>query len=354
MSRGIYIYGAGDLGALALEYCEACRIPVLGILDGKRVGYIRSVSSREYAVMPPDGVPEPVNWTAPVAVAIATLPFGPIREQLEGAGWKRVVPFYNLTSEERNGHPLRNGWLLEEVTQHEFDTVEWLCQQWSDEVSIRHYEAFVAWHRDNSELSEADCPIEPDERYAIPQLVQALSNRCGQFVDVGSHRGESVGRLKRAGLIFSEYILIEPDKQSRSFISSHQQELIPGGAQVALLDHVLGSADTTVGFAEGLGYCSQVWSQSTSDRSLVQLDALGLRPDLLKVHTEGTEHEILRGAQRTIAGSRPCIAFSVYHRRAGFHDDIAGPMKMFDGYRWYFRMHSHQGTGAFVYAIPID
>ena len=48
------------------------------------------------------------------------------------------------------------------------------------------------------------------------------------------------------------------------------------------------------------------------------------------------------------------IAYSVYHRREGFYEDIAEIMKLFEGYNWFFRLHSFHGTGAFVYAIPTE
>jgi len=352
LKRGIYIYGAGELGALALEYCEACDIRVLGVLDRARSGSIRSESGREYAIFSPDSAVKQLLRTAPVAVAIATLPFGPIREQLNAAGWNSVLPFYNLTSRSRAGHPLRSGWSLGRVTQEEFQTVDWLCRQWSDEISWRHFEAYLAWHRDNTEIDLLRDPIDPNQRYAIPELVESLRNRLNECVDVGSHRGESIARLNKAGLCFDKYVLIEPDDFSRSFLSSRQQSIVPEGASCSILGSVLGSGKHMTGFEQGLGYCSQVWSESNAVRQVIPLDELSLNPDLLKIHTEGTELEIIRGAAETISRSQPCLAFSVYHQRDGFFDDIAVPMKMFLGYRWFFRLHSHQGTGAFVYAVP--
>lgn len=354
LEHGIYLYGAGELGALALEYCEACDIEVVGILDRAQGGTIHSKSGREYAIMSPDAADEELIRTIPVAVAIAALPFGPVRDQLKTAGWNSVLPFYNLTSVPRGGHPLRSGWSLGRVTRQEFQTVEWLCRNWTDETSWRHFQAYLAWHRDNTEIDLAGDSIDPHQRYAIPELAESLRHRLNECVDVGSHRGESIARLSTAGLYFDNYILIEPDDMSRSFLCSHRRRIIPEGADCSILGNVLGSSRNTTTFEQGLGYCSQVWSGSNSAREVIPLDELGLNPDLLKIHTEGTELEILRGAVETISRSRPCLAFSVYHQREGFFDDIAVPMKILPGYQWFFRLHSYQGTGAFVYAVPAD
>lgn len=352
IQQGIYIYGAGELGALGLDYCEACDIPVMGILDRTRSGHLHSSSGRDYAIISPGSAAEHDMRNSPVAVAIATLPFGPIREQLHEMGWKSVFPFYNLTAVPRKGHPLRNGWSLGEVSEYEVQTVDWLCRQWTDEKSWRHYEEFLAWHRDNSEFYGSLYPVELHQRYVIPELREALAPRMRQFVDVGSHRGESVHRLTSARLCFEEYVLIEPDPASRRFLSVNLRRLLSPDASVVVLPHVLGEANRMTRFQEALGYCSQQWAESHRERRMLMIDELDLQPDLLKIHTEGTEYPILLGAKETILRSRPCLVFSVYHRREGFCEDIARPMKMFPGYRWYFRLHSHQGTGAFVYAIP--
>jgi|SaaInlStandDraft_5_1057022.scaffolds.fasta_scaffold11342_3 FkbM family methyltransferase len=350
--QGVYIYGAGDLGLLALDYCESCNIPVLGILDRSRTGVFRSKTGRDYIIASPDSNKEDVNRAAAVVVTIATLPFGPIRNQLHSYGWEFVFPFYNLADHARKGHPLQNGWKLADVTQHEFDTVEWLCRQWSDKVSWRHYEAFIAWHCDNTEVKLSECPINTDQRYVIPELLAALASSHQQFVDVGSHRGETIARLNRAGLRFDEYILIEPDELSRSHLSSHQHDFLPKGSRVSINEHVLGKSNHLSTFKEGLGYCSQIWGESKYERRVIPLDELELTPDFIKVHTEGTEWDILQGAKNTVLRSRPCLAFSVYHRREGFYNDIAGAMELFHGYQWFFRLHSYQGTGGFVYAVP--
>ena len=352
MTQGLYIYGAGELGALALEYCESCNIPVLGVLDRSRTGIFCSKAGRDYAIDSPDITEEVIDKSAPVAVAIATLPFEPIRDQLNASGWKCVFPFYNLAADSCAGHPLRNGWRLGAVSDVEKNEVEWICNRWNDEVSWRHYEAFIAWHRDNSELNLDSCPIEPDQRYAIPELLRRLASRRQQFVDVGSHRGESVQRLNKAGIYFDEYILLEPDALSREYLISHQVDFLPKGSRASIRSDVVGETNCIAPYQDGLGYCSQLWSEATDKRQVVPLDSLNLRPDFLKVHTEGTELSVLRGAMNTVLHSRPCLAFSVYHRREGFYKDIAEAMRMFPGYRWFFRLHSHQGTGAFVYAIP--
>ena len=83
------------------------------------------------------------------------------------------------------------------------------------------------------------------------------------------------------------------------------------------------------------------------------MDSLQIKPDLIKIHTEGTELDVLMGAKKTIINYKPFLVCSVYHRREGFYSDITTPIKNFKNYNWFFRLHGFQGTGAFIYGIPI-
>lgn len=352
LNHGIYIYGAGDLGALALEYCEACGIQIKGFLDRTRTEPVVSRTGRKYQVYRSDCTDSVIDKNIPVAVAIATSPYAPIAEQLHALNWKSVVPFYNLTSVAQIGHPLKNGWRLGEVTDQEKKMVHFVCDHWDDERSWLHYQAFLAWHRDNTEIDLSLAPINPSERYLVPELRKALKNRQKVFVDVGSHHGESIDRMNSAELVFREYHLYEPDPASRSFVQRRKGELVPNNAVFVVHSDVLSERIGSSNFQSGLGYCSQLWNNGIESRQTNVLDAFNLNPDFLKVHTEGTEIKIIKGALETIKRSRPIIAYSVYHRREGFFSDIAEAMNLVSGYQWFFRLHSFQGTGAFVYAIP--
>lgn len=352
LSNGLYIYGAGDLGALALEYCEACGIQIKGFLDRARTVNMISSSGRPYSVYQPDSAKEAIDKSVPVLVAIATSPYTPVAHQLRALNWKSVTPFYNLTSAARIGHPLRNGWSLGEVSHQEKEMVEFICNRWADEISWQHYEAFLAWHRDNTEIETDTTPINPSERYALPELQKALQNRQKVFVDIGSHQGESIARMNNIGMIFNEYELFEPDPTSRGILQSKKEQLIPCESTFVIHSDVLSEEIGNFYFQSGLGYCSQLWKEGSELRQTATLDSFNLNPDFLKIHTEGTEMQILEGARQTIERSRPVIAYSVYHRREGFYSDIAEAMGLISGYQWFFRLHSFQGTGAFVYAIP--
>ena len=352
IDKGVIVYGAGELGALAIEYLEACSIPVLGLLDWEKTGSLKS-RNRVYTISHPMEAAWSVKHGMPVVIAVATTPFNPIKEHLNASGWRHVIPFYQLTAKPRGEHPLRNGWMVGQTSIAERSAVEWINTQWSDETSRVHFEAFIAWHSDLTELLSPDFPVQSNERYLIWALLEYFQDRNNQIVDVGAHKGESVRRLHDAGVKFREYRLIEPDYASREHLTATMIFLRSQGSDVAIIDDVLFDTGGSHFFQEGLGYCSQIWEYSTSLRNTRPLDDLELKPDFLKIHTEGSELQIFLGAKKTISKYRPAFAMSLYHSRNGFCSDIEEVMQSLVNYKYFFRLHSYQGTGAFVYAIPL-
>jgi FkbM family methyltransferase len=350
LQNGIYIYGAGDLGTLAIQYCEACEIPVLGFLDQKITKPIVT-DTKIYQVTHPASSDSLINKRAPVAVAIASSPNKPILEYLSVVGFTHVIPFYALTAESTPKHPLNNGWTLGELDESEIDCLREVCHCWADLESWYSFSAFLAWHANYSEISHVASTIDPAERYVIPEVLADLKYADGDFLDVGAHRGEAVEKLIRKKVKFRRYHLIEPDPKNREVLKRNLMKSFSEGAEVRIYSEAIGLKRGTTEFVESLGYCSQVWHNSSSvKKPTITIDDLELSPHYIKVHTEGNEASLLMGGIRTIERYRPTLAFSVYHSRKDCMQQLLTAMKTFPFYRWRFRLHAFQGTGAFVYA----
>jgi hypothetical protein len=281
---GIFIYGAGDLGRLAIEYCESSNIKILGFIDQAREGVMRGKVS-DYKIFKPNEVNILDRQTHPIFVAVVTAPFLSISETLAVHQWTKVFPFYSMTSLERDTHPLGNGWIVGNVGVDEIEEVKWVCNNWSDTTSLRHYEAFLAWHINYTELTLESELQNPHQRYAIEPLLSRLGERKNQMVDVGSHEGESVKRLLDAGILFAEYILIEPDSESRKRLRNNIESYLSPLTKVSYKDVALSSHNGSMAFEDGLGYCSQLWSKSNNIKPIATLDSLELMPDFIKIHT---------------------------------------------------------------------
>jgi len=137
-SNGVYLYGAGDLGSLALEYCVLSGINVIGILDRSRRGEM-SFGERSVAIQNPADILTKKLLDIPVFVAIANIPIQPVIESLKTQGWKSVLPFYALATKPVEQHPLSNGWRIGVVSDEEMNDVEAICEKWADDESLEQY-----------------------------------------------------------------------------------------------------------------------------------------------------------------------------------------------------------------------
>ena len=351
-SEGFYIYGAGDLGCLALEYLTARAVPVLGVVDQFKRGHLCAGERDKVKIVGPTAIDAKTRKTVPIVVAIANHAFEPIRAQLTGIGWQIVIPFYAFTAEPQKSHPLQSGWKTGQVSDAERDSIDIILAHLVDQMSRAHYASFLSWHTDLSELLFDQYPIVPEDRYVIPEFISAIEHRSAQLVDVGSHRAEIVKKYSRRALNFSEYVLIEPDPDSFQNLSQEIKGIPYAEERFRKLHMLLGEGNGQQNFVTGLGFCSQSWQFGNTLKEMKTLDSLELKPSLLKIHTEGTEFSIIKGGLKTIRYHKPCLVYSVYHKREGFYRDIAEPMMLIPDYNWYFRLHAFQGTGAFVYGVP--
>lgn len=156
----------------------------------------------------------------------------------------------------------------------------------------------------------ADLPDNHQHR----DIARALSFVAGfaLAIDGGAHRGTVTAQLLRR---FARVVSIEPGPLA---------ERIPSDAQVirAALGDVAGECDMQDG-TENTGQRHVVAGAGTP---IITLDALGLRPDFVKLDVEGMEYHALLGGETTIREARPvvmieenglCSRYGVKHGSAG-------------------------------------
>ncbi len=352
----VLLYGAGSLGRLALHFCELTGIEVVAFIDSNAEVLSKIVSNhydKSYSIYKPEVVEINEDFRKiPIYVAIATLPYDPIKSFLQTLGWKYIEPFYKLTEKVNKSHPLNNGWQVNSLSNEEQNTIESIKQNLEDQTSINHYEAFIAWHNGYKEISEVNPTISHKSRYVIDPLKIYLRRNPHCMVDIGAHTGGSVERLLEAGIKFKEYHLFEPDHTNLFHLRRFVESSNINHEDIYLYSYILGQSSKNVLFHKGLGYSSQVSISGSSRRYQYALDTLMLKPTFIKIHTEGTELNIIKGSCKTIASSRPALALSVYHNSDGIYKTIQYLINTMSSYKIYFRLHDFQGTGAFVYCIP--
>ena len=189
-----------------------------------------------------------------------------------------------------------------------------ICSGWADERSLIHYEAFISWHKSNTESILDGHPITPGDRYAIPEIQNHIKLYNNHFVDIGAHQGKAVKRLASHDFIFDHYTLVEPDIISAKFLSENKATIFPKNSKFTILDRALGEESHLSNFQDGLGYCSQIWDNGTKKVDVITLDSLELNPSYLKIHT-GNEASILKGGISTIKKHKPNCLLSIPQAR---------------------------------------
>lgn len=151
------------------------------------------------------------------------------------------------------------------------------------------------------------------EEPALGKLIRSLNPPPKRFVDIGAFIGvytRLVGSFPG-----SEVWAFEPDPTWYHVLRSKTKQM----RNVHAFNYALGSA-------EGMLPFSVRWPSGgsfvirSSREVIVQvktLDSLGLRPDFIKIDTEGFELEVLRGALVTLRDSRPTLAIE-YHGSENF------------------------------------
>lgn len=347
------LYGAGNLGRLARDHLRAVGEDFALVVDRNAAALSAGGEWAGSRLVHPDVVDAETKARAMLAVSVVTSPYVPLQAALSAAGWRNIVPFYDIAESFRDRHPLSNGWFADRFSDDDVERIGSVLSNWDDDLSRAHHLQFIAWRRLRQEWTFDGAPVTIDDRFFIPQVLDVLKTN-ERFLDAGAHHGSVTARfIAETGGQFASILAVEPDEQSRAVLGRTIGEFAPDTRGRITVSHaLLDSERRTVRFHHGLGYASQISPTGTDERETRTLDALGAAPSFFKLHLEGGELAALKGGIATLHKYRPIIAATVYHDADGMLATPAWLMDNLDGYRFLFRLHSWCGTGAVVYAIP--
>jgi FkbM family methyltransferase len=357
IDKPLAIYGAGKLGKMAIEFFDRIGIRPDMILDANPNVAVSDPYWNNRNIVSPDVVPLSIRATYMLIVSIATLPFEDLATTLGSQGWTDIVPFYDVTEAYKNIYPLSNGWVLQNLDDADIAATQEVLNIWGDDISRAHHIQFLAWHRFREDWTFAEAPVNLDNRYFIPEVMNVLG--CQEsFLDVGAHQGEISERfLMKMQNSFKDIWMIEPDHNNyekinrwltyRDVEEREHMHLLPLAVSDNVGQHL---------FYSGIGYASQLSTLGQKKINVTTIDQLNLDPTFIKIHLEGSELEALKGAIETIIRCKPILAVTSYHNHLGVWQLpmwlINQTRAMGVPYQFFMRLHSWCGTGAVVYGIP--
>ena len=255
----------------------------------------------------------------------------------------------------RDQHPLSNGWFALPFTPESRARTGDVLAGWADDISRAHHLQFLAWRLLREEWAFEGAPITLHDRFFIPDIATALGTE-EVFIDAGAHHGYVTKAFsERLANRFSSIVAIEPDADNRATFREMCRTLDPAvAARITLLPDALDSTERDRPFHDELGYASQLADSGSRIVTTRTIDGLGLSPTMIKLHLEGGELNALKGALATIRTHRPIIVLTTYHNDDGIFRTPTFLMRNLARYRFLMRLHSWCGTGAVIYAIPLE
>lgn len=350
VDKPLVLYGAGNLGCMAKEYCDRLTIPITLVIDQLADQQRNDDFWAGLEIVMPQYVSTSTKQNTLIAVCVANCIYSEVETELKQQGWVDIVHIYDIAEAYRDQHPLSNGWYAKSLDK---ENVKQVLAGWSDDESRAYHLQFIAWRCIRQDWIFEQAPMLLSNRYVIPEIVSVLTKN-EIFIDIGGHIGETTRLLLQAvNYQFDSVSIFEPDrkniKQLKTNLTDIKQKVI---GNIDVREFALGECKQQRQFFDGAGYASQLSQIGKQNVEVVDFDGLDMPVSVMKLHLEGAELDVLKGAKASLKMYRPIVMMTCYHNELGLHEMPNWLMRELDDYEFLFRMHSGCGTGAVIYGIP--
>jgi len=336
---GVYIYGAGFVGAWTVGYLEELGIPVIGFIDSNPKKWGTVVSGKEVFHLN-----EPHVRAAKVILIGSRHAVPEIK--------KVLAPLPALVMS-------IDAFVVHQRGREEIERLESLFSD--DKQSLNTFRAVLISMLDGTTEPLSSCA---DNRPFFDKF--GFFNRDGEiFVDAGAYVGDSIERfLWSVNGVFKHIYAFEPGSLQYQAMKKRVDRLITEWAlsseKISLVNKGVSDSSRSVHVTRGSHLiqtridqkeCVPECDDSPDIISTISLDEYfeGDAFTFLKVDIEGSEAAMLDGAVMSIRKWRPRIAVSVYHYPT---DIFEIPQKCFSlnsDYRFSISHHSSQLMDTVLY-----
>ena len=332
---GVLLYGAGSIGAGAMEYFVEQGINVVGFVDDTPAREGASYHDR-----PILSLRSALGDSRPIVISMKS--------------WQR--PAAKLREAGRPCEPFAHY-----VIRANLERLSTIAREFFNDDRSRHVYLTVLKATVLSDYSLFTTVYEPNHYWAIPEF-QCLDDTKGVMVDAGAYVGSVMEEyVWRCHGILERVHAFEPNPRVHAALRSRANRLcrewalpddaivcVPAGlgaeeANVPFFD--TGTRDLTGGsflFAQGT---------QTGEIPVKTLDTYlaGAPVTHLKSDVEGFEIPLLHGAYRSIKTYRPKIAMSIYHRLTDWFEIPLLLRSMAPEYKMALRHHTTQQADTVLY-----
>src|SRR5258708_1866512 len=349
-TKGMVIFGCGQLGTFALDGVTRAGLKVLAFADNSQTNWGRRIAGIE--VMPPQEAIHRYNDEAFFVVAVynGTVP----RKQLAELNCKRIVPYPLFFWRFSQHMPFQDRLELPHRVIEDPNAIRAGYALLSDARSRVEFAAQGQWRR----LLRSDCLRKadpPDEMYYAPDLVSLSAQEV--LADCGAFDGDSIRMfLERTQGGFRHIYAIEPDTKNLAALDKYLASLPSDVAQrISVLPFGLSDRDEVVSFdASGTVGSRVVAGTGSESIQCRRLDDIldGPQPTLIKMDIEGAEPRAIPGAVATIRATRPILAICAYHKCEHLWTLPALIKNALPEYEIFLRRYAEECWETVYYAIP--
>lgn len=213
------------------------------------------------------------------------------------------------------------------------DEIELAYSSLADEQSKKVFENIVRFQITGNLNYCFECETTKDEAYLILDLSENES-----FLDLGAYRGDTVEEFLQYTKSYNNIVAVEPDTRTFKKLQLNCENL----ENCTTLNNAIWSENCTLTFDGNKGRGASAKSQG-EEKNAICVDYITEKYgdfSYINIDIEGTESEMLKGANLTLA-SRPKLCMAVYHKSEDIFALINKVKEMNSDYKIYLRHHKH-------------
>jgi FkbM family methyltransferase len=354
-NKEVIIYGAGDLGELALQLLSPIGIKPLCVVDKNPNKTNRTILDVE--IISPSAIKTSQKETALFVVCIVKRPFCEIKNYLMDLGCKNITHFYDFSNEFFPEVNITNGWKYEDFNESDKISIQKVYDKLINDTSRAYYLMTLYWRICHTEIFFDNVIINTDNKF-FPDFIRQILTKEEVFVDCGAYTGNTIQKfLSNTNNNFDKIIAYEPSKMNfrelEKFIEKLDEKLTH---KVILHNYGIGKLKDKRFFIER-GISSKFSLKTEIIKQGVFINSLDedfkmQRMTFLKLHLEGMELDAIIGGIKSIKKYRPILAITLYHTMDGIYKIVEYLMRNIEDYYYYYCLHMYCGQSSVVYAIP--
>lgn len=358
-NKNIILYGAGNLGTMAIELLKINNIIPKFIVDKKSSIWGQKIENVE--VISPDDIKEEDKENCLFAVCIVKFPFNDIKDYLTSIGCKNIVSFWDVTEHYRETIKMSNGWYLDNLSLNDNDKIREVYEKLEDDISRIFYIQVLYWRIRREEVVFSNYNISSHDIF-FPENVPYTLNEDEYYLDCGAYKGEIIDQfLKHTNNRFQEIMAFEPDPTNYKLLIEYVNKMEETTqSKTTIYPYGLGDKNDAVSFLTNRGMaCRFLDEKIEEDINTIKIKQVKIddflekrKVTFMKIHGEGMECKILAGGIKTIMENRPIVAVTIYHNKEGIMEVPLFLMKNLKEYKFYHRLYSYCGNDSVLYAVP--